>query len=164
MDNKKRFPTSNLKDGDPNNYLARAIRKEHKKTVRQKLKKEVWKWCSLYIRQRDSVNGEWGYCCTCGKIVQIKYGDAGHFIGRGLGGSSGVYFDERNIHLQCKTCNAFEQGAYTEYRKFMLDKYGQEVIDELELKHRTHNYTLMDLEGLLLYYKQEYESLKKASI
>lgn len=129
------------------------------KTPYEKLKKEVNKWCSKYIRLRDSVNGEWGYCCDCGKVVLIKYADAGHYIGRGSGGSSGVYFDERNIHLQAKQCNLSNQNR-DGYRKFMLETYGQEVIDELELKHRTHNYTLMELQGLLLYYKQEYERLK----
>lgn len=127
-----------------------------KKPAYQKLKKETWKWCSKYIRLRDMPNG-WGYCCSCGKGT-VK-GDAGHFIGRGLGGSSGIYFDERNIHLQCKPCNAFKQGAPVEYRKFMLKRYGQNVIDELELKHRIHNYTLMELEGLKLFYKQAYEEL-----
>lgn len=124
----------------------------------KRLKKEVGKWCSLYIRQRDSVNGEWGYCCDCGKIVQIKYADAGHYIGRGSGGGSGVYFDERNIHLQAKQCNLSNQNR-DGYREFMLKKYGQGIIDELELKHRTHNYTLMELEGLKLYYKQAYKSI-----
>lgn len=139
--------------------------KRKQRSYWQLLKAEVWKWCSLYIRKRDGLSshlledGSWGYCCTCGCCVETKYADAGHFIGRGLGGGSGVYFDERNIHLQCKQCNAFKQGDTLNYRRFMLKKYGQEVIDELELKHRTHNYTLMELEGLKLYYKQAYEEI-----
>lgn len=128
----------------------------------KKLKKEAWKHCSKYIRLRDSINGEWGYCVSCGKIVLIKYADAGHFIGRGLGGSSGVYFDERNIHLQCKQCNAFKQGNYSEYLKFMVESYGEEVIEELERLDKTHIYTLIELEGLKLYYKQMYKELKNA--
>lgn len=40
MDNQKRFPTSLLKDGDPNNYLTRVIRKlEQQKRLQKKLKK-----------------------------------------------------------------------------------------------------------------------------
>lgn len=90
--------------------------------------------------------------------MQIKYADAGHFIGRGLGGSSGVYFNEANIHLQCKQCNMTNN--QTGYRKFMLENYGQAVIDELERLHKVHIYKLIILEGLLLYYKQEYQELK----
>ena len=143
--------------------MAKRKYKPTRKTPRQKLKNRVWYWCAKYIKLRDAVSRKegWGYCVSCNKIVQIKYADAGHFIGRGLGGSSGVYFDERNIRLQCKQCNAFKQGNYTEYRKFMLDKYGQEVIDELERLHKTRNYSLMDLEGLKLFYKTAYEELKK---
>lgn len=129
------------------------------KTARQKLEKKVYDALSKYARLRDAVSRKegWGYCCSCSKIVQIKYADGGHFIGRGKGGSSGVRFDERNVHLQCKQCNLSHETVC--YKKYMLDRYGQKVIDELGRLHRTRNYTLMDLEGLLLYYKQAYEEL-----
>ena len=103
----------------------------------------------------------WGYCCSCGK--GITRGDAGHFIGKGFGGRSGVRYDERNINLQCIPCNRFQEGNKLEYRRFMLEKYGQEVIDELERLHHTRNYSLIDLQGLLLYYQQAYKELKDAN-
>ena len=87
--------------------------------------------------------------------------DAGHFIGRGLGGGSGVYFDERNIHAQSNLENAFLGGNPHEYEKFMLKNYGQKVIDELRLKHKTNKYTQKDIIGLGLYYKAEYLKLCK---
>lgn len=127
------------------------------KTARQRLENRVRYWCNKYVRLRDTVAKGWGYCCSCGKIV--VNGDAGHFIGKGFGGRSGVRYDERNINLQCRNCNRFHEGNKLEYRKFMLDRYGQDVIDELERLHRTRNYSLMDLQGLLLYYKQAYEEL-----
>jgi len=103
-----------------------------------------------------------GQCCTCGKVIQIRYADAGHFIGRGLGGKSGVYFDARNINLQCKGCNAFKQGAPHEYRKFMLEKYGQEVIDELERKDKIPpDFSHLALAATEQFYKEKYEELKK---
>ncbi len=61
--------------------------------------------------------------------------DAGHYKGRGLGGGSGTYFDERNIHAQSRDCNAFKQGAPAEYEVFLVDKYGPEIIEELDRKH-----------------------------
>jgi len=127
-------------------------------TPYKKLKKRVEHYCNKYIRLRDTLPHGWGQCCSCRKII-IR-GDAGHFIGKGFGGSSGVRYDERNINLQCRSCNRYQEGNKLEYRKFMLNKYGQAVIDELERKHRTHNYTLMELEGLKLYYKQIYRGLK----
>ena len=133
------------------------------KSARQRAKEKTWKWCSKYTRLRDCLksdkNGEWGKCCSCGKPVLRNKADAGHFIGRGIGGQSGVYFDERNIHLQCKQCNAFEQGNYRKYEQFMLMEYGQEVIDQLKVLHKVNSYTLQQIEGLGLYYKQKYEEL-----
>ena len=97
------------------------------------------KWFSLYIRFRDAMEFQkevpdadisFGRCCTCGKIGQWKYMDCGHFIPKGRGGTSGVRWDERNAHLQCKLCNGgFRAGknirAETDelYRKFMFEKY-----------------------------------------
>ncbi|KKL46706.1 hypothetical protein LCGC14_2342850 [marine sediment metagenome] len=131
-------------------------------------KKEVWKWCSLYIRLRDSIDycREAGIaldsgvvrCCSCGEIKQWRRGDAGHYIPRGSRGASGVYFDERNIHFQCSDCNAFRQGNAENYRDFMLHKYGQDVIDKLRWLDSNQSYKYK-LTGLELYYKQAYEEL-----
>jgi len=66
--------------------------------------------------------------------------DAGHWIDRGSGGTSGVYFDERNVNLQCRQCNAgFYRGkrkpdVKSAYDAFMLEKYGQDVMDELRVR------------------------------
>jgi len=135
----------------------------------QKQKKSTDKWCSRYVRIRDSIacggRGEWGRCYTCGKVVLIKRADSGHFKSRRSGGSSGIYFDERAIHLQCKHCNAFEQGSPTEYREHLVSDQdhlhaldhneltGEELIAELEFRHKVGSYNLMALAGLELYFK-----------
>jgi len=129
----------------------------------RKLKKTVWRWCAKYIKLRDTIEDfpvtrdkDIVFCRTCGKPLKrnSKNAQAGHFIGRGLGGSSGVYFDERNIHIQCYQCNAYKQGAPTEYRKYMLEKYGEAVVETLEIKHKINGYDRQDLEGLKLLYKE----------
>jgi len=137
-------------------------------------KQKAWDWCSKYIRLRDALAycGEKGIdptqfariedlpvkCCTCDKVRQWIDMDAGHFIGRGLGGRSGVYFDERNIHAQSKDCNALEQGNLA-YLDFMLDKYGQKVIDELRWldKNQSYKYKITAIGEM---YKRMYEELK----
>ncbi len=86
--------------------------------------------------------------------------DAGHFISRGSGGVSGVYFDERNVNLQCKQCNGFKQGAAQEYREFIIEKYGEHMPDVLLKKH----YILPDMKNLAMrateqYYKEKYKNL-----
>jgi len=128
-----------------------------KRTARQRLENRVKYWCNKYIRLRDTIDKGWGYCCSCAKPV--VNGDAGHFIGKGFGGKSGVRYDERNINLQCRSCNRFQEGNKLEYRKFMLDSYGEKVVEELQRLHFTRNYTDKDLEGLKLYYQQAYKEL-----
>ena len=132
-------------------------------------KKIAWEWCSKYIRLRDAIeyhrlhpDAPFGYvkCCTCSRIVIYnKNCDAGHFIPKSRGGLSGVYFDERNIHAQCKDCNGFHQGRQAEYKEFMLEKYGQRVVDELEFLDRNNSYRYRII-GIGLLYKELYEALK----
>ena len=132
-------------------------------------KKKTWTACSKYIRLRDSIdyckkhglflNEGIVQCCTCPKIKQWKYVDAGHFISRGSGGMSGVYFDERNIHAQCKPCNGFHQGNAQSYGEFMLQKYGQDVVDQLRVLDKVNSYRFK-LQGLEIYYKEAYKELK----
>ncbi len=112
-------------------------------------KKRAWTACSRYIRLRDAIaycekygidmgqvpEDIIGRCCTCNAVKSWSRMDAGHFKGRGLGGGSGTYFDERNVNLQCKRCNAFKGGAPQEYEAFLIDKYGPEIIEELTRKH-----------------------------
>lgn len=134
-------------------------------------KKEAWDWCSKYIRLRDAMTYQdkypdtpFGYvkCCTCSTVVIYNQNcDAGHFISKGSRGMSGVYFDERNIHAQCKSCNGFHQGRQVVYRDFMLEKYGQEVIDKLEFLDKNQSY-YGKIIGIGLMYKQMFEELKNS--
>ena len=137
-------------------------------------KKEAWGWCSRYIRLRDAlaycnlmsidisqfsrVEDLPVKCCTCNDVKSWIRFDAGHFFSRGRGGMSGVYFDERNINTQCKSCNGFNQGNAQVYREFILRKYGQEVIDELEFLHKNGSYKGKII-GMGLYYEREFKRL-----
>lgn len=120
---------------------------------------------SEFVRPEDIV----GKCCTCTTVKSWIYMDAGHWINRGSGGQSGVYFDERNINLQCKSCNAgFYKGkrkpdVKSAYDQFMLDKYGQEVMDELIVRDRVviRNFSAIIL-GLHQVYTEEYQKLLKS--
>lgn len=153
------------------------IASKPKKTSLSKLKKAAWDKCSLYIRLRDALDycrrmkidiSDFepdeliGQCCTCGVVKKWREMDAGHYIGRGLGGSSGVYFDERNINLQCKPCNGFKGSNPQAYREFMLKKHGQRVIDELNLKNKVvHQYRELELRAFAQFYQLRYEQLLK---
>ncbi len=142
-------------------------------SVRTNPKKNAWRWCAKYIKLRDAIKDlpktndiDLVICRTCGKWLRTKSKEAQacHFIGKGLGGSSGVYFDERNIHIGCYQCNCFKQGAPIEYKQFMLQEYGQSVIDELERKHRIPgDKGELAMKAMEIFYKQKYEELVKST-
>lgn len=93
---------------------------------------KVWTAFSIYIRTRDCIatcnSLVVGRCCTCNHIIPMKGNDAGHFISRWI---QATKYDERNCHLQCASCNRFQQGKWREYHKFIVDRYGKEVLEEL---------------------------------
>ena len=143
-----------------------------------KSKQLAWKWCSRYCRLRDALEyckevgidtGQFARiedipvkCCTCNIVKAWIYIDAGHYISRGSGGSSGVYFDERNIHAQSKDCNAFKQGAPIEYKKYMLNRYGQDVITDLEFKHHIPlQGGELAMKAMQVYYSDKFKELKE---
>ncbi len=139
-------------------------------------KRTAWDWCSRYIRLRDAIKfcedngidlGQFNNpklilvkCCTCSAVGSWQYKmQAGHYHSRGLGGGSGVYWDERNIAAQCPQCNEHKQGAAQEFEVYLRDLYGQEVLDELALKHRIPQKE--NITAIGTYYKLEYQKLLK---
>jgi DNA-directed RNA polymerase subunit N (RpoN/RPB10) len=93
-----------------------------------KLKKELWKVFSPFIRERDKYT-----CFTCGKKAIGSGMHAGHFI-TGATCSAELYFNEINVHAQCFHCNINLSGNWVFYEQKMISKYGQDVVDELKLK------------------------------
>lgn len=131
-----------------------------KKITVSSAKKKTWKVFSLYIRTRDCVattgHREEGKCVTCKKVFPIKSLQAGHFI---PGRHPSVLFDERNCHAQCMQCNVYKRGNMVAYYKVMLERYGQDVIYELEKKDLTlYKFTVDELQEMFnTYTRKVYE-------
>lgn len=128
-----------------------------KKVSLSKLKKETWdmfsKWVRLSMASPDG-NVE---CVTCGRIKNYKEMQAGHFI---PGRHGTVLFDERNVHPQCYTCNVVLGGNGPKYYKYMLKRYGQKVIDELENEDRINKqFEFYELETLYHFYRHKLNEL-----
>lgn len=147
-------------------------KKKRRPSPLQKAKKETDRWCSRYVRIKAAVdfckshanypNDLVGECYTCDRIVDVVHkGDSGHYKSRGMGGSSGLYFNVKAIRLQCKRCNGFEGGMPKEFREHLVREYGESQVKELELRHRIHTYTMFDIVGLGLYFKEEVEKMCK---
>lgn len=116
----------------------------------------LWKVFSLYIRLRDSKDG-FGNCCTCKKLVHYKEAHAGHFISRR---HMATKYDERNVALQCVSCNTYNQGQQFLFSKFIDQKYGAGTSDELlTLSRKTVKMNLVDIKSLTDLYKQKIKML-----
>lgn len=99
-----------------------------------KLKKDLDKVFNAFIRKRDMDDYHLGYfpCISCHQPKPLTQMHAGHFY---AGTFTATRWDERNVNGQCAGCNTFKHGNLLEYRKGMLAKYGQRVLDELEELH-----------------------------
>ena len=124
-----------------------------------KLKKELDKWFSLYIRLRDSENGLI-QCFTCGTVKNYKSGmQNGHFQSRS---HLATRFCKINCQPQCVGCNMFKQGEQYKFALALDAKYGEGTAEELQYKARqTIKLSRIDYEEKISYYKSAVENLKK---
>ena len=108
---------------------------------------------SKYIRLSEADENGICKCISCPKQDYWKNMDAGHFINRK---HLSLRWSARNVHVQCKSCNRFDEGNIVGYTKAMLKRYGTGILDELELiKHTTSKIARFDLEVLIDFYKEE---------
>lgn len=130
------------------------------------VKKKVWALFSQYIRIRDCLKTtgctSFGLCITCGKRYHIKLLQAGHFIS---GRHNANLFSERGTHAQCYNCNINLRGNTLEYRRKIIELYGEGADIELEREARQiKKYTVSDLETLTLYLKERIKELDEEGV
>ena len=128
------------------------------KTI-SKLKKELDKWFSLYIRIRDADDLGFVRCFTSGRFYHYKNIHAGHFMSR-------KYLSTRwcgtNVQPQSIGDNLFGQGEQYKFSVALDSKYGEGTAEELELTARTiMKVSRIDYEEKISYYKDLVEKLKK---
>ena len=121
-----------------------------KKTI-SKLKKELDKWFSLYIRLRESTLEGVAQCFTCNKIDHYKNLQNGHFQSRR---HHSTRWSEVNCQTQCIKCNLFFYGEQFRFAMNLDAKYGEGTAQELEMKARqTKKMSRIDYEDQIVYYK-----------
>ena len=125
-----------------------------------KLKKELDKWFSLYIRLRDATDEGLCQCITCGKVSHYKKGmQNGHFQSRRF---LATRFDEHNCAPQCVACNMFRGGEQFKFALALDAKYGDGTSEDLQYKARTTvKFSRVDYEDKISYYKDAVKNLKK---
>ena len=107
----------------------------------------------MWIRQRDKDSP----CISCG-VKNTGLWDGGHFFKAEL--FSGLIFDERNCHKQCRKCNRFLNGNELQYRKGLIERYGESFVSELESisdANRVYKYSKTELIEI----KNKYDKLNK---
>lgn len=77
-----------------------------------------------WIRYRDANES----CISCGLAISSIW-DAGHFMKAEL--YTGMIFDERNVHKQCRKCNTYLNGNENLYRESLTKKFGKNWVDKL---------------------------------
>jgi hypothetical protein len=116
-----------------------------------KLTAKAQKVFNKYVRERDSENGYFT-CISCGKTLPIEQMNAGHYIPQK--NSSLLRFNEYNVHGECISDNGFNEFHLINYRKNLINKIGQEMVDWLEENQRTiKKWQRSELEEIIEKYK-----------
>lgn len=122
-----------------------------RKSIVAKLDKEF----SLYIRQRNAVNGT-VTCFTCGKQDHWQNMDCGHFMSRK---HYATRWHEDNCQVQCKSCNVFRYGEQFKFG-VNLNQLKDGLAEDLLAKSRElTKFSNSELLELIEYYKQKTLSL-----
>ena len=124
-----------------------------------KLKNELDKWYSLFIRLRSATKEGACQCFTCGKVAHYKKMQCGHFQSRR---HHATRWDETNCQVQCLKCNMFEQGEQFKFGLRLDNKFGEGTAKELEfLSNQITKVSRVDYEEKISYYKELVNKLKK---
>lgn len=133
------------------------VRPPQKKSL-QALKKDLDKVFNEFIRLRDQVNGMFK-CISCGLIKSTHQMHAGHF--HSAGHNEAVRWNEWNVNGQCEHCNTFLHGNLLMYREGVLKKYGEGVLNDLEIqRHNRSRMLAFEVTLLIQMYKQKVAELK----
>jgi len=128
--------------------------KEALKTVQQ-LANEAQHAFNAFIRQRDAGKP----CISCDKPDNGSR-NASHYYN--ANNHWGLRFDENNVHASCIECNKSKHGNLIEYRKRLVQKFGEDYVKDLDNRaHETAKYTREELYKIKFLYKEKLKMLKK---
>ena len=124
-----------------------------------KLKKELDKWFSLFIRLRNASKDGIVECWTCGKTAHYKKMHAGHFMSRKHHATR--WNEDGNVQVQCPKCNLFGQGEQYTFGKLIDVRIGEGKSEELqELSRTTVKYMRQEYEDMIMLYKEKVNAIK----
>jgi len=133
-------------------------RKLPKEKTLSQLKKDLTKVFNAFIRKRDTLPNGTFKCISCGKFLPVSQMNAGHYFAAGHNES--IRWDERNVNGQCVHDNLYLHGNFHGYTNGMIHKYGQKVVDELNIKrHNKSKMARFEVSYLIQEYKKKLNNL-----
>jgi len=116
-----------------------------------KLTAKAQKVFNAFIRDRDSENGYFT-CISCGKTLPVEKMNAGHYVPQK--NSSFLRFNEYNVNGECQYSNGFDEFHLIGYRKNLINKIGQEMVEWLEENQKTiKKWSRLELNDIIEKYK-----------
>ena len=123
-----------------------------------KLKLDLDKVFSLYIRLRYASKDGIVKCFTCDKTAHYKKMHAGHFMSRK---HHATRWNEDNVQVQCPKCNLFGQGEQYAFGKLLDIRIAEGKAEELqELSRTTVKYMRYEYEDMIKHYKEKVNAIK----
>jgi hypothetical protein len=98
-------------------------------------------------------------CISCGTRRTVQW-EAGHWLTKAA--RPELRFDPRNINLQCHRCNEHLSGNQAAYRIGLVQKIGEEAVQELEGPHHAAKYTREQLAGIRKHFARLTREMEKA--
>ena len=126
---------------------------------RKRLVKQLDALCRKILLIRDQYSNNTFQCISCRRLLPLNCAQVGHYLSRRY---EAVRWDLRNINLQCVWCNKWQSGNQIEYRKSLLEKYGEEIIEKIERDYRiSPGYSVFDLSQMVKEYQRIFKQFKE---
>lgn len=117
----------------PRIRLPRGVKAKIKKASLPKLKRDLDRVFSLFIRQKLADPNGMVACVTCGKVYHWKELDAGHYVPRQ---DMATRWDESNVWPQCRPENAFRGGEPEKMAAYIDETCGRGTAENLRAQAR----------------------------
>lgn len=116
-----------------------------------KLKKDLDKVFSLYIRQKYAKDNGESRCYTCGRVAHYKDLQNGHFVSRA---HLATRYSEDNCRPQCVGCNIFGNGKTAVFASKLDSELGEGTVARLyrEAQKITKDFPYVEK---IAYYKEK---------